>query len=65
MASHAILYIAKATALLAAAEYLSSGRPASAWPIRVGITIPYLPVCRGPTVLNSLMTTTGSFLSFQ
>ena len=41
------------------------GSPANPCSMNRGITIPYRPVCRGPTVLNSRAITTGSFDSFQ
>ena len=41
------------------------GWPASACRTNVGITMPYWPVWRGPTVLKSRTTITGSFFSFQ
>jgi hypothetical protein len=34
-------------------------------PDEAGITMPYCPVCRGPTVLNSRTTTVGSRFSRQ
>ena len=41
------------------------GCPASACRTKFGITIPYCPVCLGPTVLNKRTTITGSLRSFQ
>src|SRR5436190_18832628 len=41
------------------------GCPNSACLTKVGSTMPYCPVCRGPTVLNRRTMTTGSFFSFQ
>src|SRR5262245_10729369 len=41
------------------------GCPASACLTKVGSTIPYCPVCRGPTVLNSRTMIIGSLRSFQ
>ena len=41
------------------------GSPASAWRTKFGMTIPYCPVWRGPTVLKKRTMMTGSFRSFQ
>jgi hypothetical protein len=45
--------------------YTVIGWPASAWRTKFGITMPYMPVWRGPTVLKRRATTVGSFFSFQ
>ena len=45
--------------------YTVMGSPASAWRTKFGMTIPYMPVCRGPTVLKRRATTVGCFFSFQ
>ena len=41
------------------------GSPASACLTKFGITMPYRPVCRGPTVLKKRTMMTGSLRSFQ
>ena len=41
------------------------GSPASAWRTKFGITMPYCPVWRGPTVLKKRTMMTGSLRSFQ
>src|SRR6266849_3579358 len=41
------------------------GSPARAWRTKLGITMPYWPVWRGPTVLKNRTMITGSLRSFQ
>ena len=41
------------------------GRPVRACLMNVGTTMPYWPVCRGPTVLNRRTITVGSLRSRQ
>ena len=41
------------------------GCPASACRTKLGITMPYWPLCLGPTVLKKRTMTIGSFFSFQ
>ena len=67
----AIIGILAAVALPAYQDYTVRAKmsevvlAASACRTNVGSTIPYCPVCRGPTVLNRRTTITGSFRSFQ
>ena len=47
------------------AQYLYINPERSAWRTKLGMTMPYCPVCLGPTVLKRRTMMTGSFFSFQ